>query len=76
MSLKCQSTPKMAHPRHLFRLFSSFQTNILNFRTGICEKCPRWDMNLQPSEHESPPITTRPAREPLSVFQLGTESLC
>ena len=50
--------------RPLFRLFSSFQTNITIFTANKCEKCPsckwRWDSNPQPSEHESPPITTRP----------------
>ena len=46
----------------LFRLFLSFQTNITIFTTNKCEKCPSsirsWDSNPQPSEHESPPITT------------------
>ena len=30
---------KMGHPRPLFRLFSSFQTNITILTTNICEKC-------------------------------------
>ena len=54
----------MGHPRALFNLFSSFQTNITIFTTKICEKCPSskqcWDSNPRPSVHESPPITTRP----------------
>ena len=29
---------KMGHPRPLFHLFSSFQTNITIFTTNICEK--------------------------------------
>ena len=50
-----------------FCLFLSFQTNITILTTNQCEKvlCPSsiWhqDSNPQPSEHESPPITTRPA---------------
>ena len=59
------------HPRPLFHLFSSFQTNITIFTTNICEKMSwpssirHWDSNPRPSEHEFPPITTRPGREPL-----------
>ena len=51
----------MGHPRPLFRLFSSFQTNITILTTNICEKmlCWRRDSNPQPLEHESPPINTR-----------------
>ena len=55
---------KMGHPRPLFCLFSSFQTNITHFTTNICEKCPSsvrcWDSNPRTSEHESPHITTWP----------------
>ena len=56
---------KMGHSRSLFRLFLSFQTFITIFTTKIlCEYCPFsilcWDSNTQPSEHEYPPITTRP----------------
>ena len=55
---------KMGHPRPLFRLYLSWQTNITIFTTNFCEKCPSilqcWDSNPQPSELESPPITTRP----------------
>ena len=47
----------MDHPRPLFHLFSSFQTNITTFTTNKCQKCPSslwcWDSNPQPSEHES-----------------------
>ena len=54
---------KMGQPRPLFRLFSSFQTNITIFTTNKCEKCPssirRQDLNSQPSDYESPPLTTR-----------------
>ena len=57
---------KMGQPRPLFHLFSSFQTNIIRiFTTNKCvKKCPSsiqcWDLNPQPSGHESVPITTRP----------------
>ena len=53
----------MGLPRTLYRLFSSFQTNITNFTTIKCEKCPSsircWDSNPRPLEHKSLPITTR-----------------
>ena len=53
----------MGHPRPLFPLFSSFQTNITIFTTNKCEKYPsrirRWDLNPQPLEQESHPMTTR-----------------
>ena len=59
---------KKGYPRPLFRLFSSFQTNITNLTTDISEKCPSsiWcrDSNPQPSEQESPPLTTRPGLPP------------
>ena len=55
---------KNGPPQPLFRLFSPFPTNITIFTANICEKCPLsmqcWDSNPQPSEHESPPVTTRP----------------
>ena len=46
-------------------LFTSFQTNIITIlTTNICEKCPSSilcrDSNTQPSDNESPTITTRP----------------
>ena len=53
----------MGLPWPLFRLFSSFQTNITIVRINICEKmlCPssmrRRDSNPRPLEHESFPIT-------------------
>ena len=53
---------KIGHPRPLFHLFSSLQTNIKIFTKNKCEKCPSstgpWDLNPRPSEHESPPTTT------------------
>ena len=55
----------MGHPRPLFRLFSSFQTNITILTTIICEKI-LWQSSIRrqysnpwPCKHESPPITTR-----------------
>ena len=53
----------------LFLVF--YQTNITNFTTNQCEKCPssRWccDSNSRPAE--SPPITTRPG---LTYFVMGS----
>ena len=47
-----------------FRLFKKHY----NFTTNKCERCPTsiwcWDLNPRPSEHESPPITTRPGLPP------------
>ena len=58
----------MGLPRPLFHLFSSFHRNITIFTANICEKCPScirwWYSNSGPSEHESPPITTRPGLPP------------
>ena len=62
----------MSQPWRLFRWFSSFRTNITIFTTNWCEKYPSgiwcWDSNARPSEHESPPITTRPG---LKYFFVG-----
>ena len=52
-----------------FCYFCLFQTNITILTTNKREKCSCWDSNLQPSEHGSPPITTRPGLPPpLFVF--------
>ena len=52
-----------------FAYFRSFQTNIITiFTTNISEKCPssiRYrDLNPQPLERETLPITTRPGLPP------------
>ena len=54
----------MGPHRSLFCLYLSFQTKLTIFTTNMYEKYPSkkqqcWDSNPQPSEHESPPITTR-----------------
>ena len=71
----------MGHPRHLFHLFSSFQTNITILTINISEKMSssirHWDLNQQPLEHESPPITSRPGLPPnreLTAFNLISSS--
>ena len=57
---------KWANPGLFFFSFQSFQTNNTIFTTNQCEKmsCPSsiqcQNLNPWPSEHESPPITTRP----------------
>ena len=55
---------KMGHPRPLFRLFSSFQTNNTILTSNKCENCPssiqRRDLNSQPSDYKSPHLITRP----------------
>ena len=61
----------MGHSRFLFGLFKQkFQ-----FLQQInAKKCPSsikcWDSNPRPSEHESPPITTRPGLRPLNEIIL------
>ena len=59
----------MGHARPLFRLFLSFQTNNIIITANKCEICPssirRWDLNPQPLEHESPPLTIRPGLPPI-----------
>ena len=61
--------------RPLFHLFSFFQTNITILTTNQCEKCPssirRQDSNSQPSDYESPPLTTRPGLPPAVLFCLA-----
>ena len=62
----------MGQPRPLFNLFLCFQTHITNFKTNrYVIKCPSSircrDLNSQPLEHESCPITTRPGL--LSIFK-------
>ena len=61
----------MGQPQPLFRLFLSFQTNITILTTHKCEKCPssirRQDSNSQPSDYESPPLTTRPGLPPNQI---------
>ena len=56
--------------------FGLFQTNIITiFTKNMCENCPSsiwcWDLNPQPSEHESPPITIRPGLPPNVVYLFG-----
>ena len=70
----------MGHPRALFRLFLSFQTNITIFTTNICKNVHPvylscWDSNPQLSAHESHPITTRPVFPPEIRIVLGNQML-
>ena len=64
----------LGHPRPLFCLLSSFQTNIKILTTNKCENCPSsiwcWDLNSQPSEHESPFLTSR-----TGLPSLGTQNV-
>ena len=59
-----------------FVYFRSFQTNIVTiFTTNKCEKCPSsiWcrDSNSQPSDYESPLLTTRPGLPPKMLIILS-----
>ena len=75
----------MGQPAHFFILiliyFRSFQTNIITiFTKKICEKYPSsiWcqDSNPRPSEHESPPKTTRlgflPSYSNILIYKIAT----
>ena len=66
---------KWANPGLFFVYFLSFQTNIITICTKIrCEKCPNriqcQDLNQQPLECESLPITTIPGLPPITDFFL------
>ena len=59
----------MGQPRPLFRLFSVFFKQTLQFLQQInVKKCPssirRRDSNPRPLDREPPPITTRPGLPP------------
>ena len=60
-----------------FQFIFIFSTNITIFTTNKCEKCPFsiwcWDSNTHPSEHVSPPITTRPGLPPCDSFASAME---
>ena len=63
---------KWANPGLFYCLFSVIQTNIITiFTRNICEKCQSsiqcWDSIPQPSEHESPPITTIAGLLPMMI---------
>ena len=56
-------------PSHAsFSFIFVFSNKHYNFTSNKWEKCPSsvqcWDSSSQPSEHESPPITTRPGFPP------------
>ena len=71
---------KMGHPRPLFRLFSVFfkQTSIQLLQQINVNKCPSiiqcWDLNPQPSQCKSHPITTRSGLPP-DAFKVYCSSL-
>ena len=72
---------KWANPGLFFVYFESFQTNNTIFTINKCEKmsCPStiWrNSNPRSSEHESPPITTRPGLPPYLITLLGLISYC
>ena len=65
------------HPRPLFRLFSVFfkltmqisqQINVKKWLSSIWN----WDLNSQPSDYESPPLTTRPGLTLLLCLLIST----
>ena len=70
---------KWANPGLFFVYFRSFQTNIITiFTTNICEKCPSSiqcrDLNPQPLERESLPITSRPGLPSFNFYPLSISS--
>ena len=72
---------KWAIPSLFFVYFRSFQTNNTNLTTNQCEKMscpssiPHRDSNPQPSELESPSITTRPGLPPNRSNKVGVDKL-
>ena len=73
---------KMGQPWPLFRFyFRSFHTNTTTILQQIyVKKCPSSircrDSNPRPSEHESPPITTRPRLRPTASMPRTSYKLC
>ena len=63
---------KMGQPRPLFCLLLVFSNKRYKFYNKLCEKCrssiPHWDSNSQPSDYDSPPLTTRPGLLPTFVY--------
>ena len=55
---------KIGHPQPLFIYFRLFKQTLQFLQPINVKKYPSsircWDLNPQPLEHESPPITTRP----------------
>ena len=61
----------MGHPQPLFSSFQTFQC-LQQIHSDQCPSSIRyWGSNPQPSEHESPPITTRPGLPPKSLHNLA-----
>ena len=56
------------NPGLFFVYFRLFKQTLQFLQQMNVKKCPssirRWDLNPQPFEHESPPITTRPGLPP------------
>ena len=54
----------MGQPSLFFVYFCLFKQTIQFLQQINVKKCPssirHWDSNLQPSDYESPPLTTRP----------------
>ena len=72
-SYSFHSYQKWANPGLFCHLVLSFQKHITNFTANrYVKKCPSsiWyrDSNLQPLEHEYPPITTRPGLPSASIL--------
>ena len=60
---------KWANTRLFYHFFSLFKQTSLQFLQQICvKKCPSLYSNPWPSEHESPPVTTRPGLLPSMNF--------
>ena len=63
-----------------FIYFHLFKQTFQFFATIMCVKRPSsircWESNPRSSEHESPPITTRPGLPPYLITLLGLISYC
>ena len=79
-------TPSSFETRHFFRLFfvyfCLFKQTLPFLQQINVNKCPSsirsWDSNPRPSEHVSPPITTRPGLPPYNrnFLSEGTSYEC
>ena len=69
---------KWANPGSVIVYFHLFKQTLQFLQQKNVKKCPsiirRWDLNSQPSDHETPPLTTRPGCLPYSFALVSTLS--
>ena len=69
----CCNFFKWANPCLFLFIFGLFKQTLQFLQQIYVKKCPSskpcWDSNPEPSEHESPPITTRPGLLPQGTYR-------